>query len=584
MAKDILDKENIEKIKINLSSFIEELEFATFNGSYIDIYDKEFLNFDLEIKRIIQLINKLISFDKRNEDIVYSLENEILKRKLAEELLKNERDFISTIFNNTSLLVIIIDQLGNIISLNNSCEGLTGYKTSEIKGKNFWNLFIKEYTKKEKEILLEDLSIVYNKSSLVNYWKKKDGKRIIVSWSITAVLNEKSEIKAYAVTGLDVTKIEFNKVKLKRQAKILRKKNLELTKNQKIIKEEKNKAQEYLNIASVIILALDLECKITMINKSGCEILNLTRKELINKDWIETAIPFRKKEEYKKFYNTLIEDKDTGTKYHESEIINKNGEEKIIAWRYLLLFDEKNNVIGVLASGNDITKQKEIDLMKSELINTVSHEIRTPLGSIMGFTELMIKRKLSEEKSKSYLNTIYKESIRLMNLINDFLDIQRIENGNMLFNMEKFRINSLIDNVNGIFENNKTHKLVIDEFENIEIFADYNKILQVLTNFISNAIKYSPEAQVVNLKIETINEVINFAVKDYGFGIKKEYIDKIFSKFYRIDHGKNFKIQGTGLGLAICKEIISAHGGIIWVESEIGKGSTFYFSIPLVRS
>ncbi|MEN8907245.1 MAG: PAS domain S-box protein [Clostridiales bacterium] len=579
MANEIILDNKLQKEKKYLKELNNKIEECIKDGKKVKLEYEKIDFFSDEIKDLVDKVNNLIIMNTEKKDLVASLEDEVMKRKLAEELLKNERDFISTIFDKTALLVVVIDTNFNIINLNRACEQLTEFTLSELKGKNVWDLLIQEFSNSNKTI---DEGIFFQKNNLINYWKTKSNTNKIVSWSITAILNEESKTNAYAITGIDINKIEENKIQLKNQAKILSKINLELLENQKKLRKEKDKAQKYLNIAGVIIVALDNRGNITLINKSGCEVLGYKREEIINKNWFDTSVPYRKREKLKEIYSNIIKQKKED-EYLENEIVTKNGEERIIAWRNLLLYDDFGKIIGVLSSGNDITKQKEIDIMKSEIVNTISHEIRTPLGSILGFSELMLKRDLSKDKMKSYLNTINKESIRLMDLINDFLDIQRLENGKLVFNMVEFYVKDIIENLLRIFETRK-HKIFIDIKENVKIFADYNKILQILTNLVSNGIKYSPEAESIYIKVERIGDVINFCVEDFGFGINEEYIDKIFNKFYRVEQEKNVKIQGTGLGLAICKEIVSAHGGIIWVESKIGSGSKFYFSIPLART
>ncbi|WP_445505728.1 ATP-binding protein [Niallia sp. 03091] len=259
---------------------------------------------------------------------------------------------------------------------------------------------------------------------------------------------------------------------------------------------------------------------------------------------------------------------------------------------------KENKVINVYAEGlfrgeekfgtvfvyRDITKEFEVDKMKSEFVSTVSHELRTPLASILGFTELMINRELKEERQKKYLSTIYGEAKRLTALINDFLDVQRMEAGKQTYEKKYIEILPIVE---GIVEkqqiNAPKHDItILSSLENTYILGDKLKIEQAFTNIISNAIKYSPEGGLIEIAIFEEHGKINVSVKDRGLGIPAEEISKLFTKFYRVDNTDRRKIGGTGLGLAIVQEIMNAHDGDVTVTSQLGQGSTFTLSFPCV--
>ncbi|HEY5585769.1 MAG TPA: ATP-binding protein, partial [Ruminiclostridium sp.] len=242
-----------------------------------------------------------------------------------------------------------------------------------------------------------------------------------------------------------------------------------------------------------------------------------------------------------------------------------------------------NCSFGRVFVARDISHQKEVDRLKLELISTVSHELRTPMSSILGFSELLLTRKLTEERSKEYISIINSEARRLTNLINDFLDIQRMESGKHIFNKQFNSMNQIIEEAVKLFENtNDKYKIIYDKnTENIPcIYCDRDKILQVLSNLLSNAIKYSPYGGKVKVYLTMENGKAKISVTDYGLGIPDDVRDKLFTKFFRVDNDDRREIGGSGLGLAICKEIIRAHGGEIDVESIYGQGSTFYFTLP----
>ena len=225
---------------------------------------------------------------------------------------------------------------------------------------------------------------------------------------------------------------------------------------------------------------------------------------------------------------------------------------------------------------------KELDRMKSEFLSTAAHELRTPLTSILGFSEILLKRKLDEERRNRFLKIINEESMGLSALINDLLDLSRIESG------KGFKISKAPTDIGGIILEN------IDIFEHqtdkhvfkvnlpddlIKIEADKDKINQVIENLISNALKFSPEGGEITVSIKEAKDKLKVNVSDNGIGIPEKDLPHIFEKFYRADNASSEAIGGTGLGLAIVKYIVESHGGRISVESKLRKGSTFTFTL-----
>ncbi|WKA50720.1 ATP-binding protein [Planococcus liqunii] len=238
---------------------------------------------------------------------------------------------------------------------------------------------------------------------------------------------------------------------------------------------------------------------------------------------------------------------------------------------------------GTIFVHRDVTREREVDKMKSELVSTVSHELRTPLSSVLGFTELLLNKQLKPEKQERYLKTIYKEARRLTNLINDFLDLQRMESGNQVYRMDKLSMSEMIIETAEKFRTQMTHPIVlIDDASDVIVEGDRERLAQVLMNLIGNAIKFSPQGGNVAISLRNDSKNLHVSIQDQGIGIPAEDISKLFSKFQRIDNSSRRKIGGTGLGLAICQEIIQKHDGTIWIESEEGQGTAIHFELPLL--
>lgn len=243
----------------------------------------------------------------------------------------------------------------------------------------------------------------------------------------------------------------------------------------------------------------------------------------------------------------------------------------------------------------------EIGQMKTTFISTVSHELRTPLTSILGFTRIIFNKfndiilpQINSDDKKvvksikqinENLNIIISEGERLTALINDVLDLAKMEAGKIEWKQESVNLNTLIHRSAETFAPEANSKQITFEFKLEEpipnVTVDKNRIIQVLINLISNAIKFSYDNSKIKFNLRTVNNEIIISVIDHGIGINSEDTKKIFQKFKQVGDTLTEKPQGTGLGLSICKQIVEKHGGKIWVQSEIGKGSTFSFSIPI---
>jgi signal transduction histidine kinase len=232
--------------------------------------------------------------------------------------------------------------------------------------------------------------------------------------------------------------------------------------------------------------------------------------------------------------------------------------------------------------GVDISERKEIEQMKDEMISAVSHEMRTPLTAMLGFTEYLQENEVDRAQLKNYLETIHKETERLRDLIGNFLDLQQIRARMTTYRMEQVDTCLLIRDAAGIFALGLSGERLIVEcpVDLPPVKGDEARLHQVLTNIITNALKYSPAQSRVSLGAETAGDQVVMWVKDDGCGIPAELQEKIFEKFYRIDNSDRRHLGGTGLGLALVREIVTAHGGRVWVKSEVGKGSTFFISLP----
>jgi signal transduction histidine kinase len=224
----------------------------------------------------------------------------------------------------------------------------------------------------------------------------------------------------------------------------------------------------------------------------------------------------------------------------------------------------------------------ESERTKSELVSNVSHELRTPLASVLGFSALMLDRELPPDEMRRYLEVIRGEARRLAELLNDLLDLQRIEQGSLELRLDAVDLNELLSAQITLYSaQSDQHELRLDPAdEPLIVYGDRDRLAQVIGNLLSNAIKYSPDGGDVTVSASLIADEAWVWVRDEGLGIPLEHQEQIFTKFFRGDVGRQRGIAGTGLGLVLARQIVEAHGGDIGFESAAGEGTTFWLHLP----
>lgn len=348
---------------------------------------------------------------------------------------------------------------------------------------------------------------------------------------------------------------------------------------------EKNKTGTILrNIADGVIVTDPLD-KIILINSIAEEWFRLKGKTVVEQS-IENIIENRK---LVRFIRDIRMKRRKKFQSIEVPLQPLDGwRERILHAHAARIINEKEELIGIVTILRDITREKEVDRMKTELVSMVAHELRSPLTSISGFSELLLDPTTSRQQSEEYASIILKESNRLSELINKFLDISRIEAGKIQVRRSPVDVKLLVQKVLDFSSQLAESKGIRVSFETPStistIYVDRDMIEQVILNLYSNAVKYSTANTCVFIRIFENKHQLIVEVEDEGFGISEKALPRIFDKFYRVIDNENVRhITGSGLGLSLVKEIAEIHGGKIRAKSKLGEGSKFILTLPKVN-
>lgn len=272
-------------------------------------------------------------------------------------------------------------------------------------------------------------------------------------------------------------------------------------------------------------------------------------------------------------------------KLRTEEILVYLPEEKVLKVNGAIVMKDRK-IEGSVLVFHDITELRRLERIRQDFVANVSHELRTPISSIKGYSETLLEGAIEDkDNAKDFISIIYKESNRLAKLIDDLLNLSKIESNGMKMVFLPVDVLSVINRIVSIIDKQaklKSISIRIDALSGLrKVLADETRLSQVILNLLDNAIKYTHENGVITITVLSRDvKFIQVDVSDTGIGIPEKDLPRIFERFYRVDKARSRELGGTGLGLSIVKHIIHAHGGEVWVKSEPGKGSTFSFTIP----
>lgn len=498
----------------------------------------------------------------------------VTERKLAEEALKRERDFVSTVVEASNLLVMVTDLEGRIVKFNHACEITSGYLFDEIKGRVFWNILLSPEEAAAIKLghrHIDSDSLIENH---VSHWITKDEHARLISWR-NSVIAEEDGSQFLVATGIDITeKEEF--------------------------KETQNRILDILETSSDFIGIADMTGHIRYLNPAGKEITGIHKSSDVSMMKMISAFP--------KWAGELIQREGiptaikSGSWIGETALKTQLGREIPVSQLILAHKNEKGEVAYLSTVARDISKQKRLEnelssardaaletaSLKSEFLANMSHEIRTPMNGIIGLVELLMSTKLDDEQ-RDYVKSVQTSGEMLLTIVNDILDLSKIEAGK--FNMESvsFDLRETLESVLDLFAEPAHRKgleiaLLVQNDVPDALFGDPRRLRQVLTNLIANSIKFTEQGEIIiRIKLGTIDADLNkatlhFSVADTGIGIAENVQKYLFDAFTQADISITRKYGGTGLGLAISKQLVEMMNGEISVKSKPGEGAIFSFT------
>lgn len=364
--------------------------------------------------------------------------------------------------------------------------------------------------------------------------------------------------------------------------------------------EEKQKLVHTLESLTAGLLLINQHDRISQMNAQARAIFGITSdenpigkpfEEIIRHEQCVTILKRKIAEASNPAAEELGEDEEP-RRPDEITVTDAEGEDYIYQVHAAGVRDDNDNAIGTVVIFNDITDIRAVERMKTEFVSIVSHELRTPLTPMKGFVRTLLDDENEEwytrDDRREFYGIIETNVDRLSRLINDLLNVSRIEKqgaAGIEMNFEEVDLQKATEEVVNIQKGmTDRHELVVDFVpEHLVAETDPDKIQNILQNLVSNAIKYAPNGGEVRIigRLEPETETVLMGVKDQGTGMPEAALKKLFTKFYRVDNKSTRKVGGTGIGLFLVKNLVEAHKGHIWVESELGKGSIFWFRIPL---
>jgi PAS domain S-box-containing protein len=476
--------------------------------------------------------------------------------KRTEKALRQSEERFSKAFRS-SPAALSISRLndGTLIDINESFENLFGYSKRELLGQSAIKLNLYSNLHERNKIVrqLRELGSIKNYEVSART-KNGTGLKILIS-AVKNTLNNQDYI---IWTAIDISEL----------------KKLEI-----LLQNKSRENETIINSVPAMVFYKDKDNRFVSTNKAFENVMGLPKNKLEGKS-IFDLYPKEQAESYWKDDKEVIQSGKAKRNIIEEMETDKGT--LILQTDKIPYFDEQNNIVGIIGFSVDITERKNLEQRKDDFITIAGHELRTPVSAIKLITQILQEMLANNPQALKYLGKIDRQSNIQANLINDLLNVSKIQTGKMEIRKEKFNLQNLAEEVAETMQKTtEKHKIIIRGEIHDKIYTDRDRIVQILTNFCSNAIKYSPKGGKITIRLKKNKNEAIVSVTDHGIGIPEKNYHGIFKRFYRVYGSGNEGYPGLGMGLYISYQLIKLLNGNMWFKSKLGKASTFYFSMPL---
>jgi len=516
------------------------------------------------------------------EGIAYyqSISRDITERKIAEETLKESETRFRKIFEDSPLCIIMCGKDLGILKANGAFCRMMGYSEDVLEGMTFKDFTHPDHINEDSIGILQLVAKEIPVYKTQKRYIRSDGSIIWGSTTVTMLRNDRDEVLFVLAMVEDITLMKIAESEAEKSFSLV-KATLESTADG--------------------ILVVDNEGRIVQYNQRFAEMWKIPNEVLEKRD-DETAIkyvvdqlkyPERFVDKVRKLYSDpeeitydLLEFKDNRYFERYSQPQKIGGETVGRVWSFRDITQRKKAESELIAAKE---KAEESDRLKTAFLHNVSHEIRTPMNAILGFSTLLNEPDITEADRRQFISVIFQSGNQLLSIINDIVDLATIESGQVKVNLKETNLNELLGRVNEQFRyRQKPDEIAMTlktplSGKNSVIITDSTKLVQILSNLINNAFKFTAKGR-IDFGYVLKEQNLQFFVKDSGIGIPEEHHSRVFDRFYQVESAASRQYSGTGLGLSICKAYVELLGGKIWLVSEQGKGTHFYFTIPYVKS